>query len=152
MSGTRRIGAACNAACNAHTTKKLWKAGLSVWVANPGARSVRPTLVFFPLPRQQHGVKNHKIRASHVWKCEPAILCDNLEMQRLGCGAPLLWHVRCVSHRCHLAGASMANRAEQWGATPFFVGSGTNVAVRMAQIVSEEGVAVAYSTVAKNLH
>jgi len=46
----------------------------------------------------------------------------------------------------------MANRAEQWGATPFFVGSGTNVAVRMAQIVSEEGVAVAYSTVAKNLH
>jgi len=37
MSGTRRTGAACDAACNAHTTKKLWKAGLSALSGKTGA-------------------------------------------------------------------------------------------------------------------
>jgi len=48
MSGTRRIGAASNAACNffsyldINTEKKLWKAGLVALSGKPGARSVRP--------------------------------------------------------------------------------------------------------------
>jgi len=48
MSGTRRIGAACNAACNAHdtrfsgfhalfslATKNSGKPGFAVWMENP---------------------------------------------------------------------------------------------------------------------